>query len=154
MWRCSTRLLQQASGRICRFRVQRPVLLCTGVTAHRLADECVHITAAFQLCGCRQVVGTLWPVTDAAAEAVAEAFHARRAAASARRPSPDRRPRGPPRPLPRALTRWTAHVHTGVWSCAGVPPGRGTACRFGEHLAVPAVRGRIRDARDAPEGGR
>lgn len=50
----------------------------TGVTAHRLADECVHITAAFQLCGCRQVVGTLWPVTDAAAEAVAEAFHARR----------------------------------------------------------------------------
>ncbi|MGC4977930.1 CHAT domain-containing protein [Streptomyces sp. DT199] len=86
----------------------------TGVTAHRLADEFVHITAAFQLCGYRQVVGTLWPVTDAAAEAVAEAFHARRAAGlpgaqaltDALLDLRDRYPAAP--------TRWAAHVHTGV----------------------------------------
>ncbi|MGW0291110.1 CHAT domain-containing protein [Streptomyces tuirus] len=86
----------------------------TGVTAHRLADEFVHITAAFQLCGYRQVVGTLWPVTDAAAEAVAEAFHTRRAAGlpgaqaltDALRDLRDRYPATP--------TRWAAHVHTGV----------------------------------------
>ncbi|MFF7736518.1 CHAT domain-containing protein [Streptomyces sp. NPDC007984] len=86
----------------------------TGVTAHRLADEFVHITAAFQLCGYRQVVGTLWPVTDAAAEAVAEAFHARRAAglpgAQALTDAlSDLRDRYPATP-----TRWAAHVHTGV----------------------------------------
>ncbi|MEU3490525.1 CHAT domain-containing protein [Streptomyces massasporeus] len=86
----------------------------TGVTAHRLADEFVHITAAFQLCGYRQVVGTLWPVTDAAAEAVAEAFHARRAAGlpgaealtDALLDLRDRYLAAP--------TRWAAHVHTGV----------------------------------------
>nr|WTB34364.1 CHAT domain-containing protein [Streptomyces sp. NBC_00830] len=86
----------------------------TSVTAHRLADEFVHITAAFQLCGYRQVVGTLWPVTDAAAEAVAEAFHARRAAglpgAQALTDALlDLRDRYPATP-----TRWAAHVHTGV----------------------------------------
>ncbi|MEW2812176.1 CHAT domain-containing protein [Streptomyces massasporeus] len=86
----------------------------TGVTAHRLADEFVHITAAFQLCGYRQVVGTLWPVTDAAAETLAEAFHARRAAGlpgaqaltDALLDLRDRYPAAP--------TRWAAHVHTGV----------------------------------------
>jgi tetratricopeptide (TPR) repeat protein len=86
----------------------------TGVTAHRLADEFVHITAAFQLCGYRQVVGTLWPVTDAAAQAVAEAFHARRAAGlpgahALTDALLDLRDRYPATP-----TRWAAHVHTGV----------------------------------------
>ncbi|MFF7379253.1 CHAT domain-containing protein [Streptomyces massasporeus] len=86
----------------------------TGVTAHRLADEFVHITAAFQLCGYRQVVGTLWPVTDAAAEAPAGAFHGRRAAglpggAALTEALLDLRDR-----CPAAPTRWAAHVHTGV----------------------------------------
>ncbi|MFE6096644.1 CHAT domain-containing protein [Streptomyces massasporeus] len=86
----------------------------TGVTAHRLADEFVHITAAFQLCGYRQVVGTLWPVTDAAAEALAGAFHARRAAGlpgaqALTEALLDLRDR-----YPAAPTRWAAHVHTGV----------------------------------------
>ena len=86
----------------------------TGVTAHRLADEFVHITAAFQLCGYRQVVGTLWRVTDAAAEAVAEAFHARRAAGlpgaqALTEALLDLRDRYPATP-----TRWAAHVHTGL----------------------------------------
>ncbi|MEU0693861.1 CHAT domain-containing protein [Streptomyces niveus] len=86
----------------------------TGVTAHRLADEFVHITAAFQLCGYRQVVGTLWPVTDTAAEAVAEAFHARRAVGlPGARALTDAllnlRDRYPATP-----TRWAAYVHTGV----------------------------------------
>ncbi|WP_418955370.1 CHAT domain-containing protein [Streptomyces tritici] len=86
----------------------------TGVTAPRLADESVHITAAFQLCGYRQVVGTLWPVTDAAAAAVAEAFHARRAAGlpgaqALTETLRDLRDRYPATP-----TRWAAHVHTGA----------------------------------------
>ncbi|WP_221517437.1 CHAT domain-containing protein [Streptomyces sp. AK010] len=69
---------------------------------------------AFQLCGYRQVVGPLWPVSDAAAEAVAEAFHARRAAGlpgaealtDALLDLRDRYLAAP--------TRWAAHVHTGV----------------------------------------
>ncbi|MFJ6550722.1 CHAT domain-containing protein [Streptomyces luteogriseus] len=86
----------------------------TGVTAHRLADEFVHITAAFQLCGYRQVVGTLWRVTDVAAAAVAGAFHARRAAGlpgaqALTETLLDLRDRYPATP-----TRWAAHVHTGV----------------------------------------
>ncbi|WP_406858971.1 CHAT domain-containing protein [Streptomyces sp. HUAS MG47] len=86
----------------------------TGVTNHRLADESVHITAAFQLCGYRQVVGTLWPVTDAAAAAVAASFHARRAdglsgAAALTETLRELRDRYPATP-----TRWAAHVHTGA----------------------------------------
>ncbi|MFG2332463.1 CHAT domain-containing protein [Streptomyces sp. NPDC048604] len=86
----------------------------TGVTAYAFADEFLHITAAFQLCGYRQVVGTLWPVGDAAAAAVAEAFHTRRAAGlSGARALTDTllelRDRYPATP-----TRWAAHVHTGA----------------------------------------
>ncbi|HEY9374643.1 CHAT domain-containing protein, partial [Streptomyces sp.] len=87
----------------------------TGVTTYRLADEAVHITAAFQLCGYRQVVGTLWPVADAAAAAVAEGFHARRAAGGGSGAHAltgtlvELRDRYPATP-----SRWAAHVHTGA----------------------------------------
>ncbi|MFF5573868.1 CHAT domain-containing protein [Streptomyces luteogriseus] len=86
----------------------------TGVTAHRLADEFVHITAAFQLCGYRQVVGTLWRVTDAAAEAVAGAFHARRAAGLPGAQALTEALLGLRDRYPATPTRWAAHVHTGV----------------------------------------
>ncbi|WP_367127841.1 CHAT domain-containing protein [Saccharothrix sp. HUAS TT1] len=39
----------------------------TSLTAVRLADEAVHITAAFHLAGCANVIGTLTPVNSTAA---------------------------------------------------------------------------------------
>src|SRR5207249_4816555 len=39
-------------------------------TRPRLADEAVHITAAVQLAGYRNVIGTLWPVDDRSARRV------------------------------------------------------------------------------------
>jgi hypothetical protein len=47
----------------------------TTVTSLRLADEAVHLTAAFQLSGYRRVVGTLWTADDAVAYDVAERFY-------------------------------------------------------------------------------
>ena len=43
----------------------------TSRTTASLADEAVHITSAFQLAGYPQVIGTLWPVLDSVARAVA-----------------------------------------------------------------------------------
>ncbi|MFI6070485.1 CHAT domain-containing protein [Actinoplanes sp. NPDC051343] len=48
----------------------------TARSSEALADEVVHIATALQLAGCRHVVGTLWPVADAAAGRVAAAFYA------------------------------------------------------------------------------
>jgi tetratricopeptide (TPR) repeat protein len=47
----------------------------TSVTAPRLADEALHITAAFQLAGYRHVVGTLWSVDDRTAIELAIDFY-------------------------------------------------------------------------------
>lgn len=44
-------------------------------TTVRHADEATHITAAFHLAGYRAVVGTLWPVNDAAAAGVTRDFY-------------------------------------------------------------------------------
>jgi CHAT domain-containing protein len=43
----------------------------TSHTTPSMADEAVHITSAFQLAGYPQVIGTLWPVVDSVARAVA-----------------------------------------------------------------------------------
>jgi tetratricopeptide (TPR) repeat protein len=43
----------------------------TTVTSLRLADEAVHLTAAFQVAGYRNVIGTLWPVGDRTATRIA-----------------------------------------------------------------------------------
>ncbi|MFF3354109.1 CHAT domain-containing protein [Streptomyces sp. NPDC002917] len=47
----------------------------TSVTTPRLADEALHITAAFQLAGYRAVVGTLWSVDDSTAIELAMDFY-------------------------------------------------------------------------------
>ncbi|WP_433228953.1 CHAT domain-containing protein [Actinomadura formosensis] len=47
----------------------------SSLTAPRHADQAVHITAAFQLAGYRQVIGTLWPIVDDDGLAVAEAVY-------------------------------------------------------------------------------
>jgi len=49
----------------------------TSLTNQRLADESVHITAGFMLCGYRHVIGTLWPVDDTVAGEIAVDFYTR-----------------------------------------------------------------------------
>ena len=43
--------------------------------AVRLADEAIHLTSAFQLAGFPHVIGTLWPIANRVAVAVADAFY-------------------------------------------------------------------------------
>lgn len=47
----------------------------TTITSPSLADEAVHITAAFQLAGYQNVVGSLWPVHDQVAARLATEFY-------------------------------------------------------------------------------
>lgn len=49
----------------------------TSVTPLALADEAVHITAAFQLAGYQHVIGTLWSVNDISAMQIATRFYDR-----------------------------------------------------------------------------
>jgi hypothetical protein len=45
------------------------------VAAPNLTNEAVHITSGFQLAGYQHVIGTLWPVNDFLATAMAEEFY-------------------------------------------------------------------------------
>jgi CHAT domain len=103
-------------------------------SAARLIDEAIHLSAAFQLAGFRQVIGTPWEVEDE--------ISAPRRGCLLREPRrlPGRgagyrhgRPLAPrrcarrtrhacPHPLPvgrlparRGLTRWTSHLHPQRW---------------------------------------
>ncbi|MFD3710273.1 CHAT domain-containing protein [Streptomyces sp. NPDC058677] len=93
----------------------------TTLTNQRLADESVHITAGFMLCGYRHVIGTLWPVDDTAAGEIAVDFYTRLAGDDATAP----RTESPAYALHLALHRgrakrpwapslWAAHLHTGA----------------------------------------
>jgi len=89
----------------------------TAVTAPRLADESLHITAAFHLAGYRHVIGTLWTINDHTAAQIATDFYTYLATAGIL--YPDRaahalhyatmhlRARYPSTP-----TLWAAHTHT------------------------------------------
>lgn len=89
-------------------------------TGPRHADEATHLTAAFHLAGYRSVVGTLWPVTDRTARAVAHRFYDRltgggtppRPARSAEALHDAVRHRRAARPAVPA--QWAAYVHTGL----------------------------------------
>jgi CHAT domain-containing protein len=92
----------------------------TGVSSADLVDESVHLTGAFHLAGFRHVIGTLWPVNDAAAYSVAVDVYTRltggeggalnftdcaRAIHDAIRHARSSRPDTP--------TAWAAFLHTG-----------------------------------------
>lgn len=85
------------------------------------ADESTHLTAAFQLAGYRNVIGTLWPINEQAATAVARDVYAILTSNGTTRPALDRvaealhqatryqRKRRSSLP-----TRWAAFIHYGV----------------------------------------
>lgn len=86
----------------------------------QLADEAMHLTSAFQLCGFRHVIGTLWPVVDDTAAEMAEVFYTG-LRSDAGTPDPDRSPyalhaaiRELRARLPRTPSLWASHVHSGA----------------------------------------
>lgn len=93
----------------------------TSGTSQNLIDEAVHITAAFQLAGYQNVIGTLWPVLDEAASRITEQFYTRMTNADARETrsvdaarilhdaTRDLRNRDPHSP-----TDWAGFVHAGA----------------------------------------
>lgn len=83
-----------------------------------LIDEAIHLTSAFQLAGFPRVVGTLWPIDDDVALAVANAFYTRlhadgfdtdNTAETLHRISRQLRDDEPETP-----SLWAAHVHAGA----------------------------------------
>ncbi|MEU3354382.1 CHAT domain-containing protein [Streptomyces sp. NPDC037389] len=89
-----------------------------GATA--LADESLHVTAALHLAGYRDVIGTLWPVRDAAASALARAFYQQlipKGTTPARAPGPahalDSAVRAARSAAPGRPELWASHQHVG-----------------------------------------
>lgn len=93
----------------------------TTQTSQRLVDEAVHITAAFQLAGYRNVIGTLWPVYEHAAALIASDVYADLTRERAQLPDT----RGTALALHQAVRRlradhpddpavWAAYIHTGT----------------------------------------
>ena len=93
----------------------------TAVTAPRLVDESLHITAAFHLAGYRHVIGTLWPIDDLYSAQITEDFYARLTTDGTTVPNPacaahalhhaTTRLRDQ---YPQAPTLWASHTHTGA----------------------------------------
>jgi CHAT domain-containing protein len=94
----------------------------TTATSQRLADEALHITSAFQLAGFRNVIGTLWPISDTVAADIARDFYLRltnggiappdvTSAAVALHQAIRQIRHGKLGPYP---TLWAAHIHAGI----------------------------------------
>ncbi|MEU4541499.1 CHAT domain-containing protein [Streptosporangium sp. NPDC023825] len=87
----------------------------------RLVDEAVHITGAFQLAGYQHVIGTLWPIGDAAAVRIAGEVYTHLTNDGTKPPHTDqaalalhhaiRRLRDDHRSNP---AMWAAHIHVGI----------------------------------------
>ena len=89
--------------------------------APALADEALHITAAFQQAGFRHVVGAMWPGADDVATAVSERFYDRLTGGGAHPPRTDDAARAlhdavsSLRAQYRAApTKWASFVHVGA----------------------------------------
>ncbi|MGR3931909.1 CHAT domain-containing protein [Streptomyces sp. BRA346] len=84
----------------------------------QLADEAVHISAAFQLAGFEHVIGTLWTINDRAATKAAQAIYTDLLS----RPPDDRDIAGVVhravhrmrQAYPRLPLMWAAHLHVGL----------------------------------------
>jgi CHAT domain len=93
----------------------------TTLTRPDLADESVHITGAFHLAGYQHVIGTLWPVDDAAAHRLAHDIYTHLTARGTTPPDINRTAhalhhatRNLRARYPKAPTLWAAHTHTGT----------------------------------------
>jgi hypothetical protein len=91
----------------------------TSDASPRLLDEAVHITAAFQLAGYRNVIGTLWPVEDRAASSIATEFYNQLTDGGRHQPNTDNAACALHhairafRAAHRSPARWAAHIHVG-----------------------------------------
>ncbi|MEV7011144.1 CHAT domain-containing protein [Streptosporangium sp. NPDC051022] len=93
----------------------------TSDTHPRFVDEGVHITAAFQLAGFRNTIGTLWSINDQVAARVAEEVYTQLTDEGSRTADTSRTAlalHNATRHLRAALfdtpTLWACHVHTGA----------------------------------------
>ena len=93
----------------------------TTSTAPLLADEAIHITAAFQTAGYHHVIGTLAPVGDQAAAEIDTAFYVQITSNGTRPARVDRAAQALHDTLrqlrdeyPLLTTRWALHIHAGI----------------------------------------
>jgi len=95
---------------------------CSTTDANALQiDESTQLTAAFQLAGYRNVIGTLWPINDQTAAAVAHDVYAVLTGGGTTQPTLDtvaaalhQATRHQRDCTPAVPTRWAAYVHYGV----------------------------------------
>jgi hypothetical protein len=90
-------------------------------SSQNLADQAVHITAAFQLAGYQQVIGTLWPIGDAAAAAMAIDIYTHLTDNGTRPPRTERAAEAVHHAIRRLRNKypaipalWAAHIHVGA----------------------------------------
>lgn len=90
-------------------------------TNQEQADEATHLTAAFQLAGYRNVIGTLWPINDQTAITVARDFYADLTANRTKPPDPGRAAHALHHAVrklhdttPALPSRWAAYIHSGA----------------------------------------
>ncbi|MER5896045.1 CHAT domain-containing protein [Streptomyces sp. NPDC001876] len=90
----------------------------TARTTARLSDEAIHPSAAFQIAGFSQVVGTLWRVDDAVAPAFSQQIYgeliADRSGALCASAAVHRTVRQLRTKYPNLPSVWAAHVHAGA----------------------------------------
>jgi CHAT domain-containing protein len=90
-------------------------------TNQEQADEATHLTAAFQLAGYRNVIGTLWPINDRTAISVATDFYAELTANRTTPPAPGQAAQALHQAVrklrdttPALPSRWAAYIHSGA----------------------------------------
>jgi tetratricopeptide (TPR) repeat protein len=93
----------------------------TALGSPALVNEGVHITGAFHLAGYQHVVGTLWPIDDTIAAAMAQDFYSRLTKEGTAPPDISRASQVLHETIrelrdifPSTPTLWAAHVHTGI----------------------------------------